>query len=64
MRAESFMAELNNGVKLCRLIGALQSRISQSGASDIGKVSCGERNGRGNRILRKSRRVGRLVRIG
>lgn len=41
MRAESFMAELNNGVKLCRLIGALQSRISQSGASDMGKVNCG-----------------------
>ncbi|KAM9401951.1 uncharacterized protein ACWYII_029302 isoform 1-T2 [Salvelinus alpinus] len=38
VRAESFMAELNNGVKLCRLIGALQSRISQSGASDMGKL--------------------------
>eukprot|EP00063_Salmo_salar_P034209 XP_014009044.1 PREDICTED: GAS2-like protein 3 [Salmo salar] len=38
VRAESFMAELNNGVKLCQLIGALQSRISQSGASDIGKL--------------------------
>ncbi|XP_029486389.1 GAS2-like protein 3 [Oncorhynchus nerka] len=38
VRAESFMAELNNGVKLCRLIGALQSRISQSRASDMGKL--------------------------
>ncbi|XP_041727252.2 GAS2-like protein 3 [Coregonus clupeaformis] len=38
VRAECFMAELNNGVKLCRLIGALQSRISQSGASDMGKL--------------------------
>ncbi|CDQ70842.1 unnamed protein product [Oncorhynchus mykiss] len=38
VRAESFMAELNNGVKLCQLIGALQSRISQSGASDMGKL--------------------------
>lgn len=58
------MAELNNGVKLCRLIGALQCRISQSRASDMGKVSCDERNGGGNRILRKSRGVGRVVRIG
>uniref|UniRef100_A0A8C7Q6J1 GAS2-like protein 3 n=1 Tax=Oncorhynchus mykiss TaxID=8022 RepID=A0A8C7Q6J1_ONCMY len=40
VRAESFMAELNNGVKLCRLIGALQSRISQSRLFPMKKVAC------------------------
>ncbi|KAL0962966.1 hypothetical protein UPYG_G00347780 [Umbra pygmaea] len=37
VRAEFFMEELNNGVKLCQLIGALQTRISESGASSMGK---------------------------
>lgn len=30
VRPEHFMEELHNGVKLCRLIGALQAKISQS----------------------------------
>ncbi|XP_010890934.1 GAS2-like protein 3 [Esox lucius] len=38
VRAEFFMEELNNGVKLCQLVGALQTRISHSGASDMGKL--------------------------
>lgn len=39
MRAEFFMEELNNGVKLCRLIGALQSKVAQSCPSALAKVS-------------------------
>ncbi|KAJ8007140.1 hypothetical protein DPEC_G00114460 [Dallia pectoralis] len=38
VRAEFFMDELNNGVKLCQLVGALQSRISHNGPSDMGKM--------------------------
>ncbi|XP_076152561.1 GAS2-like protein 3 [Alosa pseudoharengus] len=34
VRAEHFMEELQNGVKLCRLIGALQTKICQSCPSD------------------------------
>ncbi|KAG5267353.1 hypothetical protein AALO_G00220760 [Alosa alosa] len=34
VRAEHFMEELQNGVKLCRLIGVLQTKISQSCPSD------------------------------
>ncbi|KAL2102636.1 hypothetical protein ACEWY4_001804 [Coilia grayii] len=34
VRAEHFMDELHNGVKLCRLVGELQSRITQSCPSD------------------------------
>lgn len=39
MRAEFFMEELNNGVKLCQLIGALQAKVAQSCPSALGKVS-------------------------
>lgn len=39
MRAEFFMEELNNGVKLCQLIGVLQTKIAQSCPSALGKVS-------------------------
>ncbi|KAM6986604.1 GAS2-like protein 3 [Aplochiton taeniatus] len=38
VRAEHFMEELNNGVKLCRLIEVLQSIVSQSCASDLIKL--------------------------
>ncbi|XP_028811008.1 GAS2-like protein 3 [Denticeps clupeoides] len=34
VRAEHFMDELNNGVKLCRLAGALQAKVTQSCSSD------------------------------
>lgn len=37
VRAEHFMEELNNGVKLCRLIEVLQNIVSQSCASDLSK---------------------------
>lgn len=33
------MEELDNGVKLCKLIGALQARIAQSCPSALGQVS-------------------------
>ena len=39
MRAEFFMEELNNGVKLCQLIGVLQTKIAQSCPSALCKVS-------------------------
>lgn len=39
MRAEFFMEELNNGVKLCQLIGVLQTKIAQSCPTALGKVS-------------------------
>lgn len=39
MRAEFFMEELNNGVKLCELIGVLQTKIAQSCPSALCKVS-------------------------
>ncbi|XP_061770007.1 GAS2-like protein 3 [Nerophis ophidion] len=38
VRAEFFMEELNNGVKLCQLIGVLQTRISQSCPSAVSKL--------------------------
>ncbi|KAM9327576.1 GAS2-like protein 3 [Pholidichthys leucotaenia] len=46
VRAEFFMEELNNGVKLCQLIGVLQTKIAQSCPSalselfPIRKVAC------------------------
>lgn len=39
VRAEFFMEELNNGVKLCELIGVLQTKIAQSCPSALCKVS-------------------------
>lgn len=39
VRAEFFMEELNNGVKLCQLIGVLQTKIAQSCPSALSKVS-------------------------
>lgn len=39
VRAEFFMEELNNGVKLCQLIGVLQTKIAESCPSALGKVS-------------------------
>uniref|UniRef100_A0AAQ4P4B3 GAR domain-containing protein n=1 Tax=Gasterosteus aculeatus aculeatus TaxID=481459 RepID=A0AAQ4P4B3_GASAC len=39
VRAEFFMEELNNGVKLCQLIGVLQTKIAQSCPSAACKVS-------------------------
>ncbi|XP_072233467.1 GAS2-like protein 3 [Leuresthes tenuis] len=38
VRAEFFMEELNNGVKLCQLIGVLQTKIAQSCPSVLGKL--------------------------
>jgi len=38
VRAEFFMEELNNGVKLCRLIGVLQTKITQSCPAELCKV--------------------------
>ncbi|KAM6895943.1 GAS2-like protein 3 isoform 1-T2 [Lycodopsis pacificus] len=38
VRAELFMEELNNGVKLCQLIGVLQTKIAQSCPSALGKL--------------------------
>lgn len=38
VRAEFFMEELNNGVKLCQLIGVLQTRIAQSCPSALCKL--------------------------
>ncbi|KAM6895794.1 GAS2-like protein 3 [Xenentodon cancila] len=38
VRAEFFMEELNNGVKLCQLIGVLQTRIAQSCPSALSKL--------------------------
>ncbi|XP_060925882.1 GAS2-like protein 3 [Limanda limanda] len=38
VRAEFFMEELNNGVKLCQLIGVLQTKIAQSCPSALGKL--------------------------
>lgn len=39
VRAEFFMEELNNGVKLCHLIGVLQTKIAQNCPSTLSKVS-------------------------
>lgn len=39
VRAEFFMEELNNGVKLCQLIGVLQTKIAQSCPTAVCKVS-------------------------
>lgn len=39
VRAEFFMEELNNGVKLCELIGALQAKVALSCPSALCKVS-------------------------
>lgn len=39
MRAEVFMEDLNNGVKLCKLIGVLQTKIAESCPSALSKVS-------------------------
>uniref|UniRef100_A0A3Q0SYC8 Growth arrest-specific 2 like 3 n=1 Tax=Amphilophus citrinellus TaxID=61819 RepID=A0A3Q0SYC8_AMPCI len=39
VRAEFFMEELNNGVKLCQLIGVLQTKIAESCPSALSKVS-------------------------
>lgn len=39
VRAEFFMEELNNGVKLCQLIGVLHTKIAQSCPSVLSKVS-------------------------
>ncbi|XP_054609132.1 GAS2-like protein 3 [Dunckerocampus dactyliophorus] len=38
VRAEFFMEELNNGVKLCHLIGVLQTKIAQSCPSALSKL--------------------------
>ncbi|XP_077566201.1 GAS2-like protein 3 [Stigmatopora nigra] len=38
VRAEFFMEELNNGVKLCQLIGVLQTKIAQSCPSALAKL--------------------------
>ncbi|XP_056132220.1 GAS2-like protein 3 [Lampris incognitus] len=38
VRTEFFMEELNNGVKLCQLIGVLQSRIAQSCPTELNKL--------------------------
>lgn len=38
VRAEFFMEELNNGVKLCQLIGVLQTKIAQSCPSALSKL--------------------------
>ncbi|XP_061663292.1 GAS2-like protein 3 [Syngnathoides biaculeatus] len=38
VRAEFFMEELNNGVKLCQLIGVLQSKIARGCPSALGKL--------------------------
>ncbi|XP_039648006.1 GAS2-like protein 3 [Perca fluviatilis] len=38
VRAEFFMDELNNGVKLCQLIGVLQTKIAQSCPSALCKL--------------------------
>ncbi|XP_056223966.1 GAS2-like protein 3 [Seriola aureovittata] len=38
VRAEFFMEELNNGVKLCQLIGVLQTKIAESCPSALGKL--------------------------
>ncbi|XP_046873645.1 GAS2-like protein 3 [Hypomesus transpacificus] len=37
VRAENFMEELNNGVKLCQLIGVLQSKIAAGAPSNMKK---------------------------
>ncbi|XP_071358105.1 GAS2-like protein 3 [Trachinotus anak] len=38
VRAEFFMEELNNGVKLCQLIGVLQTKIAQTCPSALSKL--------------------------
>lgn len=35
--AECFMEELDNGVKLCRLVGILQSKIPQDSETQVRK---------------------------
>lgn len=39
VKAEFFMEELNNGVKLCRLIGVLQDKVAQICPSALSQVS-------------------------
>lgn len=39
VRAEFFMEELNNGVRLCQLIGVLQAKVNQNGPPERSKVS-------------------------
>ena len=39
VRVEFFMEELNNGVKLCQLIGVLQSKVAESCPAQQSKVS-------------------------
>lgn len=39
VRAELFMEDLNNGVRLCQLIGVLRTKIAQSCPSAFSKVS-------------------------
>lgn len=39
VRAEFFMEELNNGVKLCSLVGVLQTKVAQSCPSALCQVS-------------------------
>ncbi|XP_061570596.1 GAS2-like protein 3 [Cololabis saira] len=38
VRAEFFMEELNNGVKLCRLIGVLQEKVAQNCPAALSKL--------------------------
>ncbi|KAM4712255.1 GAS2-like protein 3 isoform 1-T2 [Anableps anableps] len=38
VRAELFMEELNNGVKLCQLIGVLQTKVAQSCPTALNKL--------------------------
>uniref|UniRef100_A0A3P8WKA0 Growth arrest-specific 2 like 3 n=1 Tax=Cynoglossus semilaevis TaxID=244447 RepID=A0A3P8WKA0_CYNSE len=38
VRAEFFMEELNNGVKLCQLVGVLQTKVSHSCPAALSKV--------------------------
>uniref|UniRef100_A0A3B5M839 Uncharacterized protein n=1 Tax=Xiphophorus couchianus TaxID=32473 RepID=A0A3B5M839_9TELE len=40
LRAELFMEELDNGVKLCQLIGALQTKVAQTCPTALPKVAC------------------------
>ncbi|XP_023808230.1 GAS2-like protein 3 [Oryzias latipes] len=38
VRAEFFMEELNNGVRLCQLIGVLQAKVNQNGPPERSKL--------------------------
>lgn len=37
VKAERFMEELDNGAKLCRLVGVLQSKIPQDSETQVGE---------------------------